>query len=52
MKLLYSRVKPLMLVVAAGCSAQAASSTTAPVIDLGYVKYAGYQNTTAGIDYY
>jgi hypothetical protein len=23
----------------------------APVIDLGYVKYSGYQNATAGINY-
>ncbi len=28
------------------------TSTTVPVIDLGYVKYSGYQNTTAGIRYY
>jgi len=25
---------------------------TAPTVDLGYVSYAGYQNTTAGINYY
>ncbi|KIW96658.1 uncharacterized protein Z519_02049 [Cladophialophora bantiana CBS 173.52] len=28
------------------------SSSTVPVIDLGYVKYSGYQNATAGINYY
>lgn len=27
-------------------------SSTVPVIDLGYVKYSGYQNATAGINYY
>jgi carboxylesterase type B len=29
-----------------------APSSTVPVIDLGYVKYSGYQNATAGINYY
>ncbi|EXJ55528.1 hypothetical protein A1O7_08456 [Cladophialophora yegresii CBS 114405] len=27
-------------------------SSTVPVVDLGYVKYSGYQNATAGINYY
>ena len=27
-------------------------SSTVPLIDLGYVKYSGYQNATAGINYY
>ncbi|PSR78386.1 Alpha/Beta hydrolase protein [Coniella lustricola] len=28
------------------------ANSTVPIIDLGYVKYAGYTNTTAGINYY
>ncbi|TKA74593.1 hypothetical protein B0A49_03660 [Cryomyces minteri] len=28
------------------------STSTAPVVDLGYVKYAGYSNSTIGINYY
>ncbi len=27
-------------------------SSTVPIVDLGYVKYSGYQNATAGINYY
>jgi carboxylesterase type B len=27
-------------------------NSTVPVINLGYVKYSGYQNATAGINYY
>lgn len=30
----------------------ATSNGTAPTINLGYVSYAGYQNSTAGINYY
>lgn len=32
--------------------AAAQSNSSVPVIDLGYVKYAGYTNATAGINYY
>ena len=28
------------------------SAADAPIVDLGYVKYSGFQNTTAGISYY
>lgn len=42
---LYARVKSQ--------SFQAVTDTSnAPIVDLGYVKYAGYQNATAGINYY
>ncbi|KIW41260.1 uncharacterized protein PV06_06833 [Exophiala oligosperma] len=52
-------MRPLLLEVALVCllalggkvDAQTPSPTV-PVIDLGYVKYSGYQNATAGINYY
>lgn len=43
---------PLLLLSPATAQSGANSSTTAPVVDLGYVKYTGYTNATAGIDYY
>jgi len=46
----------LLSMLSAGVASQsvqvASSLSSAPVIDLGYVKYAGYRNTTIGIDYY
>lgn len=47
----------LALCLASVCHAQFSNSTsntttTVPTIDLGYVKYQGYQNATAGINYY
>lgn len=44
-------VLALLLFLGVFTEAQNASSTV-PVIDLGYVKYSGYQNATAGINYY
>lgn len=46
----------LLSVLSAGVASQsvqvASGLSSAPIIDLGYVKYAGYRNTTIGIDYY
>ncbi|KAK5452737.1 hypothetical protein LTS15_006885 [Exophiala xenobiotica] len=44
-------VSALLLFLSTFSAAQAPSSTV-PVINLGYVKYSGYQNATAGINYY
>ena len=55
MKHLHNAVGFLPLFLACLCHAQSSnttSTTTVPVIDLGYVKYSGYQNATAGINYY
>jgi hypothetical protein len=51
MKTLASRTQHLLfLSCLALAGAQGPSSI--PTIDLGYVKYTGYQNATAGINYY
>jgi hypothetical protein len=44
----------LLAVFAKGQATQAASSynNSAPAVDLGYVKYQGYTNATAGINYF
>jgi carboxylesterase type B len=34
------------------CSFLSAAQSTVPLINLGYVTYTGYQNSTAGINYY
>ena len=55
MKLSCSTIVPLPLLLACLSHAQysnSTSNTTVPTIDLGYVKYTGYQNATAGINYY
>ena len=52
MKLSSRAAGALTLYLVALCQAQSISNTSVPVIDLGYVKYAGYQNATAGINYY
>lgn len=53
----FQRVAEASLLLSSLVSAQSytpATSTNsdAPVIDLGYVSYVGYQNATAGINYY
>ena len=52
MKVLHRTYGILSLFLAGLCHTQSTSNANVPVIDLGYVKYAGYQNATAGINYY
>ncbi|KAF3766456.1 alpha/beta-hydrolase [Cryphonectria parasitica EP155] len=42
----------LLLVLLLTPTAAQSSNTSVPIIDLGYAKYVGYTNTTAGINYY
>lgn len=49
---LSSAIAALTLFLPALCQCQPTANTSVPIIDLGYVKYAGYQNATAGINYY
>jgi carboxylesterase type B len=46
-----NRVARAICFLSALVQAQSPTSTV-PIIDLGYVKYSGYQNATAGINYY
>lgn len=46
-----SAASGLFLLTAPG-GVTAASNSSVPVIDVGYAKYVGYTNTTAGINYY
>ena len=50
MKFLMSEAASALLCLLAVAKAQ--GSPSVPIIDLGYVKYKGYQNATAGINYY
>lgn len=43
---------PVALSLLLPCLANAESSSSVPIIDLGYAKYAGYTNATAKINYY
>lgn len=52
MKLLLLKAALVCLVSLCDRIKAQAPSSTVPVIDLGYVKYSGYQNATAGINYY
>lgn len=40
------------LVAAQSYTPATSSDSSAPIVDLGYVSYLGYQNSTAGINYY
>ncbi|OCK73895.1 alpha/beta-hydrolase [Lepidopterella palustris CBS 459.81] len=42
----------LILALSATSIAQITPQVEAPIVDLGYVKYSGYQNATIGINYY
>src|SRR5260370_29181396 len=52
MKFLLSETLATVLVSLNAFTNAQAPSSTVPLIDLGYVKYSGYQNRTAGINYY